>query len=315
MYTRTPILDKCFFKYAYIHIGNNLWTQHKVTKNAVLLPEDIKTGVLKKVIVLLVTVNPIETSATYDYLQPLDDHENLYRFDHGGQQAKIITYFIGKYGACPAAIRNGFKMCDSSSTMFVMDNQCFPNLSAIISVGVVCGIKEKVQLYDVLVSTKVVNYKNMKIKERESLQGEETITVSPQLLNLFTQPSRWPNDSIKAHLKNNAVQIPNVKYGMIVNRPYLFGDLVLPLENLLAKICSHDAIGIEMDETYLFKENQEIPISTIIVKAVCTFEDGNSIKEHQHTAASIAADLVFKCLSEPQAPDILSMCYYIRSYT
>ena len=46
---------------------------------------------------------------------------------------------IGKYGACPAAITyvpHGFEVLIST-----LANQRFPNLCAIVSVGVACGIE------------------------------------------------------------------------------------------------------------------------------------------------------------------------------
>ena len=145
---------------------DDLWTQHDLkqmvltTKKDIILPKDIETEVLQGVMVLLVTVNLDESLATCSYLQPLDGHDNIYRFFQGGQQSNVI-YYIGKYGLCPAAIRDVppyFELRGSTSSVPTMAKQCFPYLSAIISVGVAYGIKGEVKLFDVLVSSEVVNY-------------------------------------------------------------------------------------------------------------------------------------------------------------
>ena len=97
----------------------------KITQDDLPLPKDIEIEILQSVMVLLVTRNVNEKLATYSYLQPLDGHKNIYRFDQGGRQTKVVTYYIGKYGACPAAIRNipsGYEMHNSTSTVPMMAN-------------------------------------------------------------------------------------------------------------------------------------------------------------------------------------------------
>ena len=267
---------------------------------------------LQSVTVLLVNVN---ISYTYGCMEPLDGHKNIYLFNQEGQQTEPVTYYIGKYGACTAAVRKISPVCqanDNASTVVMMADQCFPNLDAIISVGVACGIKTKVQIYDVLVSSKVINYNYDMVTKRYLPRGE-VITVSSSVIKLFTQPVQWPNDAVKKYLDANKQEIPNVKSGVILSGPYV-DDLAI---NKLVKNVGVETIGIEMHGANLFVKNQEATVNTIIVKAVCDFGDGKNIEINQNTAALLAANLVYTGLSHPQAPEILKglpTCSYLSMY-
>ena len=288
------------------------------TKEDAPLPKDIEAKVLQSVMVLLVSVNINETSAAHSYLQPLDGHENIYQFFktlvQGGQkQTKVVIYYIGKYGACTAAIRNippGFEVYKSASTVLMMADQCFPNLSAIISVGVACGIKKKVKMCNVLVSSKRIDYNKTRDKSRGYLRRGEITAVSPQLIKLFTQCEQWPNDAIRKRLNDNKMSTPNVKTGIILSGPYHVDDPVM--KTTIIKKHFPEAIGIEIERTHFLPETQQSIASTIIVKAVCDFVDGKDTKSYQPTAALIAADLVHKCLSDPQAYEMFKgLCNFL----
>ena len=277
-----------------------------ITKEEVPLPKDIEAKVLQSVMVLLVAVNINETSAVHNYLQPLDGHKNIYQFfktlDQDGQETNFVIYYIGKYGACTAAIRNvppGLEVYNSTSSVLMMADQCFPNLSAIISVGVACGLKKKVKVCDVLVSSKHIDYNKTRDKSRRYLQGGEATAVSPQLIKLFTECEQWPNDAIRKRLNDNKISTPNVKTGIILSGPYHVDDPLM--KPTVIKKHVPEAIGIEIEGTHFLPETQLSIASTIIVKAVCDFVDGKDTKNYQATAALIAADLVHKCLSDPQA--------------
>lgn len=267
-----------------------------ITTDSIILPQHIEAEVLQKIMVLLVTVNNIEILATLVYLQPLDGHKNIYRFVQGGQQTEEVTYYIGKYGNCSAAIgfSPNYKVHSSNSTVPIMVDNCFPNLAAIISVGVICGIKEKVQLYDVIVSSKVVRCENVKHSPNKA------IDVPPKLLKLFTQPIQWPTDTILKYMNINGVQKPSVKSGVVFTGPSSVTYDSLMNESLI----SNDTISIEMDKAHLFAAKQQTQTNIIIVKAVCNYYNGGeNIEVHRPTAALLPADLVYKCLSDPQAYD------------
>ena len=286
----------------------DLWTLHDLKQMAltikedITLPEDIETEVLQGVMVLLVTVNLDESLATRSYLQPLDGHDNIYRFSQGGQQSNVV-YYIGKYGLCPTAIRDVPELCGSTSFVPMMAKQCFPCLSAIISVGVAFGIKGEVKLFDVLVSSEVVNYNYDETRDKTPSYSPnaEPIVLLSQLCKLFTHPIQWPNELIKKRLNDNGKQIPIVKSGLILSGPYLDD----PAIKSLVRNFAHRVIGIEMGGVNLFSAKQEITARTIIVKVVYNFGDGKNSNVCQPTAALLAANLVDKCLSHPQAHETL----------
>ena len=283
--------------------------------NPSILPKHIEVEVLQSVTVFLITINTTKISffetVVYKYLQPLDGHKIIYRFNQGAEgehQTELTTYYyIGKYGACLAAIRYfspGIEIHQTTSNITMMANQCFPNLGAIISVGIACGIKKKVQLCDVLVSSKVVNYDKATDKR---LTINKAISVSSQLLKLFTQPVQWPDDAMKKYLKDHRQRIPNVKCGVIFSGLYPIDDPAMT--KTLVKNFAHEGMGIEMDGGYLFAENQQTAVNFIIIKGVCDFGDGKNVAAHQHTAALLAADLVHKYLSDPHATEFFKGSY------
>ena len=285
-----------------MYVDEILWSQYdlkQITEDDILLPKNIEAEVLQKVMVLLVTVNPTETSATHSYLKPLDGHGNIYRFTQGGQTVRDVVYYIGQYGTCPAAISADY---GSTSTASMMADQCFPNLGGIIGVGVVCGIKKKVQMYDVIVSSKVINYDKAKDTDEGYSQTGGPITVSSQLLKLFNQPVQWPDDTNKKLLKDLSNLVPNVKLGAILSGP-CFVDY-LAMKKTSSRNFASEAIGIVMDQAYLFAESQHTTANTIVVKAVSNF-GSNKIPVYGLIAALLAADLVDKCLSNPQAHEVL----------
>ena len=270
------------------------------------LPKHIENEILQRIVVLLVTMNLTENLATHSYMQPLDGHSNVYIFNQQRQHSNIVTYYIGNYGACPAAIRDvlpRFETHDSTSAVVMMADQCFPNLGAIISVGVACGIKGKVKICDVLVSSKVINYDN---EEMLYSSTGEIIRISDQLCRLFTHPIQWPSDLIKKCLNDNGEQLPSIKSGLILTGPYLDD---LPMD--LVRNSAHRVIGMEIEKTNLFTANQQTVVNSIIVKAVCDFGDGMNNEMYQPTAALLSADLVDKCLSDPQAHKILKGYIYL----
>ena len=246
----------------------------------------------------MVLVVDVSISYTYCYLQPLDGHRNIYLFNQDEQAVDHVTYYIGKYGACPGAV-SCVRGENYTSIVYLMADQWFPNLAGIISVGVACGLKNRTQLFDALVSSKVINYR---YGLHRCLPKGEAITVSSHLLKLFTQPVQWPNDEIKKNLIDDGVPMPNVKSGTILSGYYVADSAI----QTLIKNFADKAIGIEMDGANLFVENHQITTTnTIIVKVVCDFGDGKNTESCKSTARLLSADLVHKTLNDPQAFETL----------
>jgi len=286
-----------------------LWEKFDVTEEVIPLSNEnnLDANVLGKVVVLLVTVSDVENMATRSYLQPLDGHKNIYKFLQCSEhQMETAIYFIGKYGACPAAIRKippGSEVLGGAVSVPRMAYNCFPNLGVIIGVGVACGVEKKVNMCDVLVSSKVINY-DKGMAQNERFIPREVIDTSPHLNKLFSQPVHWPNDSIKKRLNDSGMPIPTIRSGIILSGPYLIDGPVM--KELLIEDFAHEAIGIEIERANLFAATQLTTSNSIIVKAVCDFGDGKKSKEYQPTAALMAADFVNKYLSDPDVPKILN---------
>ena len=288
---------------------DDLEEMFKDTPKEVSLPKNIKDELLQKVVILLMAVNKSENYAARIYLKPLTGHKNVYKYsqrkDYGEHGREIAIYYIGNYGACPAAVRDilpGSEVHGGASSVPAMAYDCFPNLGAIIGVGVACGVEDKVNMCDILVSTKVINYDKGRAESGGFLSRGESISASPYLIKLFTELSRWPNgDFEKRLLANNLTS--KVKHGVILSGPYLIDNPVM--KQLLIKNFAPEAIGIEMEGAYLFAATQRRSTDVIIVKAVCDFGDGKKNKNYQPTAALLAADFVCKQLSDPEVPAML----------
>ena len=293
----------------------NLWSHDDLekifrnTKEEVSLPKNIEDKLLQKVVILLMAVNKSENYAARIYLKPLTGHENVYKYsqrkDYGEQGREIAIYYIGNYGACPAAVRDilpGSEVQGGASSVPAMAYDCFPNLGAIIGVGVACGVEDKVNMCDILVSTKVINYDKGRAEPGGFLSRAESISASPYLRKLFSELSRWPNDYFEKRLLTNNL-ISKVKHGVILSGPYVIDDPVM--KQRFIKDFAPEAIGIEMEGAYLFAATQRRPTDVIIVKAVCDFGDGKKSKIYQPTAALLAADFICKQLSDPEVPAML----------
>ena len=301
--------------------GESLWTEKELqdkfeeSEEEICLPKEMKEEVLKSVTVLLIVVNKKEILATRYYLKPLDGHAHVYQYSQCVKHAnrtEYAVYQIGKYGACPTAIRTipcFSRKNGGGSIVPMMAYSCFPNLGAIIGVGVACGIERKVQMCDVLVSQNIINYDEVK---SEKGAGAE-ISASGFLNELFQQAVRWPDITIKNRLKENGMERPTIVPGKILSGPYLIDDAKNKRE-LIEKFAS-EVIGIEMEGAYLFAAVQDTNAHTIIVKAVCDFGDGSAQEKFHPTAALLAADCVNKILDNPQLPELLDQKKGMHVYT
>ena len=275
------------------------------------LQEDKRKEVLEKVTLLLLTVNNNETLAVRSYMEPLDGHENIYKFSKRVQCAGNINYhaiyYIGKFGACPAAITvipPGLHARGGAINVPLIAHEAFPNLGGIIALGVACGMKEKVKMCDVLVSTQIVDYSRGRVESNQISSRGEKIDASPYFTQLFSELVQWPNgDAIKKRLAESKMPNPEIKPGVILSGPYVIDDE--EFQKMLVSNFAKRAIGIEMEGAYLFAAAQQLPTQVIVVKAVCDFGDGKKDKSFQPTAALLAADFVHKQLSDPQVSDMI----------
>ena len=261
---------------------------------------DKQSNILDEVVLLLLTVNDNEDYAALCYLEPLPGHDEIFRYyqrEDAGVQTQHAIYLIGKYGACPAAIRQikpGAEI-GGATTVPNLAFRCFKNLNAIIGMGVACGVEKKVKLCDVLVADKVKNYDQARLEKGGPLSRAYAIPTSDLLSSIFRQKIMWPDDEIKERLEECNVK-PKIKQGIILSGPYLIDDIKIKKE--LIQNFASEAIGIEMEAAYLFKAAQQVPTHMTIVKAVCDFGDGKKNKDCQPTAALLAANCVKRYLDE-----------------
>lgn len=293
----------------------DLWTEHNLnemvsatTKEAVLLPQEIEDKVLDSVVVWLVTVNINETLATQVYLKELDGYENVYKVSKyiSKSGAKVI-YYIGKYGDCPAAISDvspSFGVLGSASNVAIITHELFPNLSTIISVGVASGIHSKVNICDVIVSSEVIYQRKLRDEHGKSSTKEKTVTVKQQLIDLFDQSNRWPSDLIQKRLKDHKI-VSVIKSGVILS--HLADNPAL--RTTFFKSIASEVVAIEMGGANLFTVTDSTKANVLMIKAVSDFGDSKDNNLYQPTAALLAADLVNKCLSNPQALRIFTSLY------
>ena len=280
-------------------LESNLWMQHDLEemvsnaiKEATDIPEHIKNEVLHSIEVLLVTININETLAVQNYLQKLHGRTDIYKL-----KAKCVTFYIGKYGICPAAIgvvHDDFEVHGDSSSLTMIAYGCFPNLSTIISVGIACGIQMKVKMCDVLVSSKIVYHGKEKVDHGKPKR--KTIDVSSQLVKIFNQLNGWPDKSIQERLEYNQIQSPNVVSGVILSGLHNIDNLEIKSEDF-----GPDVIGSEMEGVNLLKGVLQNMVNIIIVRAVYKLEAGEYSETYQPTAALLAADLVYKCLCSSES--------------
>ena len=299
------------------NLVTKLWSQKDLKEKfnsmdePVPLPKDKEKEVLEEVTLLLLTVNDNETLAVRSYMKPLDGHKYIYKFTKRVEYPGIINYhaiyYIGKFGVCPAAITvipPGSEARGGAISVPMIAHQTFRCLGGIIALGVACGIKEKVKMCDVLVSTQVVDYGRGRVERNQISPRGPTIEASSYFRKLFCELVQWPNnDAIKKRLAESKMPNPEIKPGVILSGPYVIDDE--EFRKMLVSNFAKRAVGLEMEGAYLFEAVQQLPTHVIVVKAVCDFGDGKKNKSFQPTAALLAADFVHKQLSDPQVSDMI----------
>ena len=278
------------------------------------LVDNLRGHILNQVQVLLLTVNNNEFNAAKSFLMPLQNH-SIYKYHHRldtSHSTDTAIYYLGQYGACSTALTKidpGSASRTGVSFAPHLAFNCFPNLAAIICVGVACGVEGKSKMLDVLVSSKVINYDKARVEKGDFTPRGETIPASRYLHQLFSQFD-LPHISLNIH--NRALQItpPKIHNGIFLSGPFLIDDPKFKAK--LIKSFAKEAIGIEMEGGGLFAAILETKVHGILVKSVCDFGDGKKNKKYQPTAAVIAGEYVRHVLNDPQVPHMLSKCNFYK---
>ena len=290
---------------------DSLWSTDELNdmgyakKTISTLPYD---QLLDQVLLLLLTANENEDKAALCYLEPLPGHTKIYEHmqqTNFGPKTLHAIYHIGKYGACPAAVRRisqGNKPGGANIAPYLAFS-CFKNLNAIIGLGVACGVEEKVNICDVLVADKVNNYDQARFGEEGIVNRGLALPTSELLSSIFGQSIKWPSDDIINRLEDSGLSKPRIKAGTILSGPYLIDNS--EVKKALIQNFAAEAIGLEMEAGYLSKAVQGTPVHMTIVKAVCDFGDGKKNKHFQPTAALLAADCVKHYLDDQKVVRML----------
>ena len=290
-----------------------MWTDDDLLQavrkqNYISLPSTLSDEILPQVQLLLLTVNKNEFIATQNYLEPLKGYDSIFTYHHridSPHSTDTAIYYLGKYGACTAAVAKidpGLALRTGAGFAPNLAYQCFPKLGAIIGVGVACGVNGKAKMYDVLVSSKVVNYDKARAEKGRFISRGEAIPASGYLQQIFSQ-TRWPHLS-KTLYRSEKMPLTEIHHGIILSGPYLIDDL--KFKSKLLKSFAPEAIGIEMEGSSLFSATLHTRIHCILVKSVCDFGDGKKDKKYQPTAAIIAADCVKHVMDDFQVPKVLA---------
>ena len=277
-----------------------------------ITPDSVEANVLQgRTQILLLTANEHEYYAALAFLEPVEG-DTLLRCQHQytGSLANVATYTFGRFGACNAAVQMmTFQGPAAAQEVITMAANFFgPNLNAIFSVGVACGVEGENKFLDVLVS-KLVSFYTV-ARHGTTDDRKHTITnrsianlpTSKLLLQHFSNPPEWPAETSK--IAKSLTKTPKLHKGLILSGDYLVDNKDFKYE--LLKNFAEEAIGIEMEGAGLYHDYRSHSYEVLIVKAVCDFGDGSKNKDYQPTAALLAVECLQHYLSREALPKNLS---------
>ena len=286
-------------------------TEKKIIKE--ITPDSNGAKMCKqKTQILLVTANDFEQYAALSLLEPMEGSTTLLRFQHSytGNLAKAATYTCGRFGAFDAAVQRMTTQGPApAQDVIAFAADCFcHNLNAIFGVGVACGVKEKNNMLDVLVSKTVTFYDVARqgiIKGKSEMISRDiaNLPTSDFLLQHFNNPPEWPTKKSKT-VARLTTKKPKKCTGLLLSGSLLIDDKEFKEE--LLKNFAKEAIGIEMEGAGLYHDYRSHNYEILIVKAVCDFGDGKKNKDYQPTAALLAAECLHHYLSRDIMPQVLS---------
>ena len=254
--------------------------------------------------VLLITANENEYNAVLKFLKPRESKNKLMKCDYRiplGFLKRAAHYIFGMFGVCKVAVH---LLSDqgpaAAQSAIITAALCFKNLDAIFAVGVICGVKGRTKLLDVIVAEKVSFYTDGRLSTQDGelnieSRSTQNLTTSRNYCSTFkmTKPkwSKHNSDIMKCLLDEPSMHFKNV----------LSGNYLIDNENIQKTLLdkfAHDAYGIEMESAGLFYEYSNHNVQLMLVKAVCDYGDGSKNKKYQPTAALLAAECVHHYLSK-----------------
>ncbi|MBT1698377.1 hypothetical protein KK083_15920 [Fulvivirgaceae bacterium PWU4] len=258
-------------------------------EHADLQSEDVRS-ILKKVDILIVTVNEAERASIFRLLLPIPEKNSILSINH-----QSYTYRIGRLGYhLVAHVQSQMGSIQPNASLLTVSTAIdVIKPKAVIMVGVAFGINPDKQFKgDVLISRSVSYYEVARINEKQWDITQRGITpISGNLLyNSFVNIIDW---GFYVTRKRKA-------------RP-LAGDLLSGeklIDNLDYRNFLRDkfptAIGGEMEGSGLSSACISKGLNEwIIIKGICDWGDGKKDKKFQPKAAAASMSLVFHALSIP----------------
>ena len=276
-------------------------------------PNDSDTKLLQESTqILLVTANTHEYNAVLSLLEPVKS-SLLLKYKHCyniGPLRKTATYIFGRFGAFNVAVHRMVSQGPAAAQdVITVAASCFGhNLNAIIAVGVACGVENKNDYLDVLVSEKITFYQYARIgtdKDKVVITNRDiaNLPTSSFFLDIFNQPPQWPAND-KGETVAKLTKKPVLRLGTILSGNKLVDNQ--QFKNELLENFAPGAIGIEMEGAGLFHNYNDHNYEILVVKGVCDFGDGKKDKRYQPTAALLAAECLRHYLSDDHLPRSLN---------
>lgn len=267
------------------------------------IPFDEAKSLLKKVDILIVTVNKAEQESFLKFMLPVPETNTVISFVNNR-----LVYRIGRLGHFLVAYtQSGMGSAQrDGSTLTVYKAIETINPKIVLMPGVAFGVnKKKQKIGDVLVSRRVINYDVTRINHNKDDIQRGNDPICGQLLhNIFSTTIDWNHNLTKTSQSNIIV-------GEMLSGEKLVDD---PEYSQLLKDKFPKAIGGEMEGTGVAAACGDGQISEwILVKGICDWADGKKNKTYQPKAALASMSLVFHILSIPSNFDDLKIFMYDRT--
>lgn len=244
-------------------------------------PSFVKEGIT----IALLVANDVEFKYLINLVKPLKNEENICRHLHGSD-----GYFMGVLGVNDVLIVKPEKIgMEAATNALNYLLKKYKTIKYIISVGVIAGInincEENLDFGDVIVSSKIARYGDIKVSPGNQWKTRGTIDkINQDFITKFT--------SFDIEFNSIVGRNPNVVSGCVLSGPILLNDP--KTKEILSKEYK-DAIGLEMEGgvNVIVDEDKKF----VIIKGICDWGE-NKVDVYQPLAAHTASLLVRKVLSE-----------------
>ena len=206
--------------------------------------------------------------------------------DPSNPNDKISYYFVGKWGEkkIPVAIvqtEMGGDGAFGSYNETLKALKCLPNLKYVFAVGVCGGIKDRVNLGEVVVSRVLQDYSLVKMKDgKMTIRSTAFAFIENEFYHFISRAANTP---------------PNTRCGLVLSANILVTDA--GYQKLLLDACP-EAIALEMEGHAIARACQGRRVEVLIVKGVSDLADALKNDNWQPQAAMNAAKALCQALED-----------------